>query len=57
MRRKKQMLGYIEYHRNNIEEVKKGDLADDVKKNIIVWEERNIKVGQQMIAKIDKKLK
>ena len=57
MRRKKQMLGYIEYHRNNIEELKKGDLADDIKKNIIVWEERNIKVGQQMIAKIDKKLK
>ena len=51
------MLGYIEYNRNNIEEIKKGDLADDVKKNIIVWEERNIKVGQQMIAKIDKKLK
>ena len=57
MRRKKQMLGYIEYHRNNMEEVKKGDLADDVKKSIIVWEERNIKVSQQMIAKIDKKIK
>ena len=57
MRRKKQMLGYLEYHRNNIEEIEKGDLADDVKKNIIAWEERNIKVGQQMIAKIDKKLK
>ena len=57
MRRKKQMLGYLDYHRNHIEEIEKGDLADDVKKNIIVWEERNIKVGQQMIAKIDKKLK
>ena len=57
MRRKKQMLGFLEYHRNNIEEIEKGDLADDVKKNIIVWEERNIKVGQQMIDKIDKKLK
>ncbi len=57
MRRKKQMLGNIEYHKNNMEEIEKGDLADDVKKNIIVWEERNIKVGQQMIDKIDKKLK
>ena len=51
------MLGYIEYHRNNMEEVKKGDLADDVKKNIIVWGERNVKVTQQMIDKIDKKIK
>ena len=51
------MLGYIEYHRNSIEEIEKGDLADDVKKNIIVWEERNVKVTQQMIDKIDKKLK
>ena len=57
MRRKKQMLGHLDYHRNHIEEVKKGDLADDVKKNIIVWEERNVKVTQQMIDKIDKKLK
>ena len=57
MRKKDQMLGYIEYHRNNIEEIKKGDLADDVKKNIIHWEERNIEVGQKMIDKIDKKLK
>ena len=57
LRRKKQMLGYIEYHRNSIEEIEKGDLADDVKKNIIVWEERNIEVGQKMIDKINKKLK
>ena len=57
MRRKKQMLGHLDYHRNHIEEIEKGDMADDVKKNIIVWEERNIKVGQQMIDKIDKKLK
>ena len=57
MRRKKQMIGYLEYHRNHIEEIEKGDLADDVKKNIIIWEERNIKVGQQMIDKIDKKLR
>ena len=57
MRKKKQMLAYLEYHRNHIEEMEKGDLADDIKKNIIIWEERNIKVGQQMIDKIDKKLK
>ena len=57
MRRKKQMLDHLDYHRNHIEEIEKGDLADDVKKNIIVWEERNIKVSQQMIDKIDKKLK
>ena len=57
MRIKKRMLSNIEYHRNHIEEIEKGDLADDVKKNIFVWEEMNIKVGQQMIDKIDKKLK
>ena len=32
-------------------------MADDVKQNIISWEEENIAVGQNMISKIDKKLK
>ena len=32
-------------------------IADDVKQNIISWEEENIAIGQNMIAKIDKKLK
>ena len=52
------MQSYVEYHESNIKEIKKNEkLADDVKKNVILWEERNIKVTQNMIDKIDKKIK
>ena len=57
-RSKKHLQQYVAYHKDNIEEVKNNDkLADDVKQKIIAWEEENIAVGQNMISKIDKKLK
>jgi len=57
-RRKSAIQKWVEYHTNNIEEYKNDDkIADDVKQNIISWEEENIIIGQNMISKIDKKLK
>ena len=57
-RRKSAIQKWIEYHTNNIEEYKNDDkIADDVKQNIISWEEENIAIGQNMISKIDKKIK
>ena len=57
-RRKAAIQKWVDFHANNIEEYKMDDkMADDVKQNIISWEEENIAVGQNMISKIDKKLK
>ena len=57
-RKKSAIQQWVEYHTNNIEEYKNdAKIADDVKQNIISWEEENIAIGQNMIAKIDKKLK
>ena len=50
-------LVHKKYYESNIEEVKNNDkLADDMKQNIIAWEEENLNLGHNMIAKIDKKL-
>ena len=57
-RRKATIQKWVEYHTNNVEEYKNDDkIADDVKQNIISWKEENIAIGQNMISKIDKKLK
>ena len=57
-RQRKHLQQYVSYHEDNIKEIKNDDkLADDVKKNIIEWEEENINIGLSMLAKIEKKLK
>ena len=41
-----------------MEEVRQDEkMPDDIKKNILFWEEKNVNVGKNMIGKIDKKLK
>ena len=58
LRKKAGIQKFIEFHSNNIEEIRNNDkMPDDIKKNIISWEEENINVGNKMIKKIDKKLK
>ena len=52
------MQQYLGYHESNIEEIKSDKkLADDAKDEIIKWEKENIKIGQSMIDKINKKIK
>ena len=58
IRRRKDMQQYLGYHESNIEEIKSNEkLADDAKDEIIKWEKENIKLGQSMIDKINKKIK
>ena len=58
IRRRKDMQQYLGYHESNIEEIKSDEkLADDAKDEIIKWEKENIKLGQSMIDKINKKIK
>ena len=55
-RKKKNFQAMLDWHKNNIEEIKNSELADDVKENIIQWEHQNISVGESMLDKINKKL-
>ena len=58
LRKKAGIQKWVELHSNNIEEIRDNDkMPDDIKKNIIAWEEENINIGKKMIEKIDKKLK
>jgi hypothetical protein len=58
LRKKADIEKWVEYHSNNIEEVRQDEkMPDDIKKNILFWEEENVNIGKNMIGKIDKKLK
>ena len=58
LRKKTDIKKWVEYHSNNMEEVRQDEkMPDDIKKNILFWEEENVNIGKNMIGKIDKKLK
>jgi len=57
-RKKENYEAMIDWHKNNLEEIKNDTkLAEDLKENVIQWELQNISVGESMLDKIKKKIK
>ena len=57
-RKKENWEAMLDWHRNNLEEIKKDTkIAEDLKENVIQWELQNISVGESMLDKIKKKIK
>jgi len=56
-RKRTTIISMIEYHKNNKEEIQNNkNLDQDMKDNIIKWENENINIGERMLGKIDQKL-
>jgi len=57
-RKKKNFEAMLDWHKNNLEEIKNDTkLAKDLKESAIQWELQNISVGESMLDKIKKKIK
>ena len=57
-RKKENWEAMLDWHKNNLEEIKKDTkIAEDLKENVIQWELQNISVGESMLDKIKKKIK
>ena len=57
-RKKENWEAMLDWHRNNLEEIKKDTkIAEDLKENVIQWELQNISVGESILDKIKKKIK
>ena len=57
-RKKENWETMLDWHKNNIEEIKNDTkLPKDLKENVIQWELQNISVGEIILDKIKKKIK
>ena len=57
-RKKENWETMLDWHKNNIEEIKNDTkLPEDLKENVIQWELQNIAVGESILDKIKKKIK